>query len=204
VLQGEREMASGNKSLGQFNLTDIPPAPRGMPQIEVGFDIDANGILSVTAKDAATGKEQSIRIEGSGGLDTAEVERMVKDAEAHASEDHARRERIEKKNQLDSMVYQAEKTIAESGENIPVGDKNEVDEALANAKQALEGDDEATLDAARQRLEGALHKVAEHLYKQQAEAGGSAEGAGPEAAASGGAAGSDGDDVIDAEYTEES
>ena len=128
---------------------------------------------------------------------------MVKDAEAHASEDHARREGIEKKNQLDSMVYQAEKTVAESGESIPVVDKNEVDEAIANAKKALEGDDRATLDAAHQRLEGALHKVAEHLYKQQAaSAGGDAGAAGPDAGASG-TSGGGGDDVIDAEYTEE-
>jgi molecular chaperone DnaK len=203
VLQGEREMAADNRELGRFILDGIPPAPRGVPQIEVTFDIDANGILSVAAKDKATGKEQSIRIEGSGGLDKGEVEQMVKDAEAHASEDHARRERIEKKNQLDSMVYQAEKTVAESGENIPVGDKNEVDEALANAKKALEGDDDAAIDAARQRLEGALHKVAEHLYKQQAESGAPGAG-GPEAAGdAGGGSGSDDDDVIDAEYTEE-
>jgi molecular chaperone DnaK len=203
VLQGEREMAADNRELGRFILDGIPPAPRGVPQIEVTFDIDANGILSVGAKDKATGKEQSIRIEGSGGLDQAEVERMVKDAEAHASEDHARRERIEKKNQLDSMVYQAEKTVADSGENIPVGDKNEIDDALANAKKALEGDDDAAIDAARQRLEGALHKVAEHLYKQQADAGAAGAG-GPEAAGgSAGGGGSDDDDVIDAEYTEE-
>jgi molecular chaperone DnaK len=196
-------MAADNRELGRFILDGIPPAPRGVPQIEVTFDIDANGILSVAAKDKATGKEQSIRIEGSGGLDKGEVEQMVKDAEAHASEDHARRERIEKKNQLDSMVYQAEKTVAESGENIPVGDKNEVDEALANAKKALEGDDDAAIDAARQRLEGALHKVAEHLYKQQAESGAPGAG-GPEAAGdAGGGSGSDDDDVIDAEYTEE-
>jgi len=205
VLQGEREMAGDNRELGRFILDGIPPAPRGVPQIEVTFDIDANGILAVGAKDKATGKEQSIRIEGSGGLDTGEVERMVKEAEAHAGEDHARRERIEKKNQLDSIVYQGEKTIAESGESIPVGDKNEVDEALANAKQALEGDDDATIDAARQRLEGALHKVAEHLYKEQAAAAGT-EGAGADGAAGPAAdtgAGGGDDDVIDAEYTEE-
>jgi len=206
VLQGERDLAADNREIGRFILDGIPPAPRGVPQIEVTFDIDANGILAVGAKDKATGKEQSIRIEGSGGLDQGEVERMVKDAEAHASEDHARRERIEKKNHLDSMVYQAEKTVADSGENIPVGDKTEVEDAISNAKQALEGDDDASLDSARQRLEGALHKVAEHLYKQQAEAGGAEGGeAGPAPgggdAGSGG--GSDDDDVIDAEYTEE-
>jgi molecular chaperone DnaK len=203
VLQGEREMAGDNREIGRFILDGIPPAPRGVPQIEVTFDIDANGILAVGAKDKATGKEQTIRIEGSGGLDKGEVERMVKDAEAHASEDHARRDAIEKKNHLDSMVYQAEKTVAESGENIPVVDKNEVDEAIANAKTVLEGDDAAALDAAHQRLEGALHKVAEHLYKAQADAEAAA-GAGDAAgdAAAGGQGGGD-DDVIDAEYTEE-
>jgi len=201
VLQGERDLAADNRELGRFILDGIPPAPRGVPQIEVTFDIDANGILAVGAKDKATGKEQSIRIEGSGGLDKGEVERMVKDAEAHASEDHARREAIEKKNRLDTMVYQAEKSVAESGESIPVVDKNEVDEAIAGAKKALEGEDAAAIDAAHQRLEGALHKMAEHLYKQQAESAGAGD-AGAGAGAAGGPAGGD-DDVIDAEYTEE-
>jgi len=204
VLQGERDLAADNRELGRFILDGIPPAPRGVPQIEVTFDIDANGILAVGAKDKATGKEQSIRIEGSGGLDKTEVERMVKDAEAHASEDHARREAIEKKNQLDSMIYQAEKTVADSGESIPVGDKNEVEDAIGNAKKALEGEDAAAIDAARQRLEGALHKVAEHLYKQQAESAGAGDaGAAGGDAGAGGSGGGGDDDVIDAEYTEE-
>jgi molecular chaperone DnaK len=201
VLQGEREMAADNRELGRFILDGIPPAPRGMPQVEVTFDIDANGILAVGAKDKATSKEQSIRIEGSGGLDKGEVERMVKEAEAHASEDRGRRERIEKKNQLDSLVYQADKTVGESGETIPVGDKNELDEAIANAKKALEGEDDAAIDAGRQRLESALHKVAEHLYKQQAAS--DAEGAGPAPGGGAGSGNGGGDDVIDAEFTEE-
>ncbi len=206
VLQGEREMAADNRELGRFILDGIPPAPRGVPQVEVTFDIDANGILSVGAQDKASGKEQSIRIEGSGGLAGDEVERMVKEAEAHASEDRGRRERIEKKNQLDSLVYQAEKQLAESGESIPVGDKNEIEDAVKAAKEALEGEDEAALDAGRQKLEASLHKLAEHLYKQQAEAGDAGAGA---AGATGGdagpAPGNDGgdDDVIDAEFTEE-
>ncbi|MBW2312884.1 MAG: molecular chaperone DnaK [Deltaproteobacteria bacterium] len=206
VLQGEREMSGDNREIGRFILDGIPPAPRGVPQIEVTFDIDANGILAVGAKDKATGKEQTIRIEGSGGLETTEVDRMVKEAEAHAGEDRERREGIEKKNQLDSMVYQAEKTVAESGESIPVGDKNEVDEAITNAKSVLEADDPAAIDAAHQRLEGALHKVAEHLYKAQAEAEAAADpGAAAGAGEAGGAAPPAGDDedVIDAEYTEE-
>ena len=201
VLQGEREMAGDNRELGRFILDGIPPAPRGMPQIEVTFDIDANGILAVGAKDKASGKEQSIRIEGAGGLDESEVERMVKEAEAHASEDRGRRERIEKKNQLDNMVYQAEKTVSESGEKIPVADKNELDDALANAKKVLEGDDEAEIDAGRQRLESALHKVAEHLYKEQAAEAASAGEAGGDAGAAPGGGGDE--DVIDAEFTEE-
>jgi len=205
VLQGEREMAGDNRELGRFILDGIPPAPRGVPQIEVTFDIDANGILSVGAKDKASGKEQSIRIEGSGGLDQGEVERMVKEAEAHAGEDRKRRERIEKKNQLDSLVYQAEKTLSESGEKIPVADKNEAEDAVGKAKAALEGEDDAALDAARQALEASLHKVAQHLYQQEQAAGAGAAGGteGPsDAGGEGGGQGGD-DDVIDAEYTEE-
>jgi molecular chaperone DnaK len=201
VLQGEREMAGDNRELGRFILDGIPPAPRGVPQVEVTFDIDANGILSVGAKDKASGKEQSIRIEGSGGLDQNEVERMVKEAEAHAGEDRARRDRIEKKNQLDSLVYQAEKSLQENGEKIPVGDKNEAEDAVAGAKKALEGEDDAAIDSARQRLEAALHKVAEHLYQQQ-QAGGEAGGGEGPSGGEGGPGGGD-DDVIDAEYTEE-
>jgi molecular chaperone DnaK len=197
VMQGEREMASDNRTLGRFILDGIPPAPRGLPQIEVTFDIDANGILSVGAKDKATARQQSIRIEGSGGLAKNEIERMVRDAEAHASEDRTRREQIEKRNALDSLIYQAEKTLAENGEKVPAEDKQAVETALADARKDLDSGDVAKLDAAHQRVERALHKVAETLYKAQAEQG-AAPGANGPGAAAGGA-----DDVVDAEYSEE-
>jgi molecular chaperone DnaK len=202
VLQGEREMATDNRTLGKFILDGLPPAPRGMPQIEVAFDIDANGILSVNAKDNATGKEQSVRIEGSGGLDKAEIDRMVSDAEAHASEDHERRERIEKRNSLDSMIYQAEKTLGENEDKIEEADKEAVRSAIESARSDLDSDDLVKIDAAQQRLEQSLHKVAEVLYQAQAAAQGAEAGGDPaQGAAPGGTAG--GEDVVDAEYTEE-
>ena len=199
VLQGERDMAGDNRELGKFILDGIPPAPRGVPQIEVTFDIDANGILSVGAKDGATGKEQSIRIEGSGGLAKDEIERMVRDAESHASEDKERREGIEKKNQLDNMIYGAEKTLAEGGDKVPEEQRKELEEVLKEARADLESEDPARLDAARQRVEQATHKLAEVLYRSQADTGEAAPG--PAEAGSGG--GSEDGDVIDAEYTEE-
>jgi molecular chaperone DnaK len=205
VLQGEREMAGDNRTLGRFILDGIPPAPRGVPQIEVTFDLDANGILSVSAKDKATSRQQSIRIEGSGGLQKDEIERMIKDAEAHASEDRARREVIEKHNALDSLLYQADKHLKESGDKIPSADKLELENAIADARKDLESGDVARLDAAHQRVERGLHKVAEALYKAQgAEGGAGAAGAagGAGAAGASGAAGGDGD-VVDAEYSED-
>jgi molecular chaperone DnaK len=200
VLQGEREMAADNRELGRFFLDGLPPAPRGIPQIEVAFDIDANGILSVSASDKATGKEQSVRIEGSGGLASDEIDRMVKDAESHSSDDKERREGIEKKNNLDSMIYQAEKTMADSAEKLDDDQKSALEGVLAEAKLDLESDDAARIDAALQKVQAELHKVAEALYKAEAasaEAGAGAEG---EAAPEGAAAD---EDVIDAEYTEE-
>jgi len=197
VLQGEREVAAANRELGRFILDGLPPAPRGVPQIEVTFDIDANGILAVNAKDKATSKEQSIRIEGSGGLSKDEIDRMVKDAEAHASEDHARKEQVEKHNQLDSMIYQAEKTLTDNRDKIAEADRTRVESVLAEAKQDLESNDVARMDAARQRVEKEMHGVAEALYRAQAASGGDA-GPPPE---SGGAPKDEG--VIDAEYTEE-
>ena len=193
-------MASGNRTLGKFILDGIPPAPRGVPQIEVTFDIDANGIMSVHAKDNATNKEQSIRIEGSGGLAQEEIERMVQDAEEHAAEDTARRESVEKHNQLDGMIYQAEKTLGDDGGKIADADQQSVRAAVEEAKKVLESDDPAKLEAARQRLEQELHRVAEALYKAQAAetAPGSEGSGGPEGSTGGG----DGD-VVDAEYTEE-
>jgi molecular chaperone DnaK len=198
VLQGERELANDNREIGRFFLDGIPPAPRGVPQIEVTFDIDANGILSVGARDQATSKEQSIRIEGAGGLSKAEIERMVKEAESHASEDRTRRERIEKRNQLDNLIYTTEKTLRDSADKLPEDERKRAEEALAEARKDLDSEDAARLDAARQRLEQAAHKIAELLYKGQ-QAGGPAE------PAQEGAAGDrpKGDDVIDAEFTEE-
>jgi len=198
VLQGEREMAADNRELGRFILDGIPPAPRGVPQIEVTFDIDANGILSVNAADKATGKDQSIRIEGSGGLDNDEIDRMVKDAESHASEDSSRRETIEKHNQLDSVIYQAEKMISENEEKIAEDGKQSLQSAIEEAKKDLESDEIARLDSGRQSLEAALHQVAEALYKAEAPPAGEA----PDGE-EGASAGSEDEDVIDAEYTEE-
>ena len=195
VLQGEREMANDNRELGRFFLDGIPPAPRGVPQVEVIFDIDANGILSVDAKDKATGKEQSIRIEGSGGLDESEIDRMVKEAESHSTEDRERRELIEKKNNLDSLIYQAEKTMAENEENLSDEDRKSLEGLLEEAKKDLEGDDPARYDAAHQRIEAELHRVAEQLYKSQAPP----DAPGPEAPGSEAPAD---EDVIDAEYSE--
>ncbi|HPG25850.1 MAG TPA: molecular chaperone DnaK [Myxococcota bacterium] len=200
VLQGEREMAADNREIGRFILDGIPPAPRGVPQIQVTFDIDANGILSVSASDKATGKEQSIRIEGSGGLDQTEIDRMVKDAESNASADKGRREAIEKKNQLDSLIYQVEKQIAENGDKLEASDKSAIESVLAEAKTDLESGDAARIDAARQRVETEMHKVAEKLYKAGA-AGAPGADAGPGAGAAGGGGGDD--DVIDAEFTQE-
>ncbi|MED5261985.1 MAG: molecular chaperone DnaK [Myxococcota bacterium] len=195
VLQGEREMANDNRELGRFFLDGIPPAPRGVPQVEVIFDIDADGILSVDAKDKATGKEQSIRIEGSGGLDESEIDRMVKEAESHSTEDRERREVIEKKNSLDSLIYQAEKTMAENEENLSDEDRKSLEGLLEEAKKDLEGDDPARYDAAHQRIEAELHRVAEQLYKSQAPP----DAPGPEAPGSEAPAD---EDVIDAEYSE--
>jgi len=199
VLQGEREVANGNRTLGKFILDGIPPAPRGTPQIEVTFDLDANGILSVSAKDQATSKEQSIRIEGSGGLAQDEIERMVREAEAHAGDDKTRRDLVEKRNALDSLIYQAEKTLSESEEKLSADDLQGVRSALEEARGELDSEDVARLEAAHQRVEKALHGVAEKLYNEQksdqppgaeAQSGGPAESAAP-------------DDVVDAEYTEE-
>jgi molecular chaperone DnaK len=201
VLQGERDMASDSRELGRFFLDGIPPAPRGVPQVVVTFDIDANGILSVSAADQATGKEQSVRIEGSGGIASDEIDRMVKDAESHAADDRERRDSIEKKNNLDSMIYQGEKTLAESEEKLDASQKAGLEGVLADAKKDLESEDAARIDSALQRLQTELHKLAETLYKAEAATAEQAAGAGESAA--GGDAHED-DDVIDADYTDES
>jgi molecular chaperone DnaK len=199
VLQGEREMAAGNRTLGRFILDGIPPAPRGMPQIEVTFDLDANGILSVHAKDKATSKEQSIRIEGSGGLAKSDIERLVREAEQHASEDKAQREAVDKRNTLDSVIYQAEKLLSDNAAKLAAPDTASVRSAIDEAKKDLDSGDVAKLDAAKQRLESELHKIAEKLYKEQAASGGAA-GAGAPGA---GGDGKGDPDVVDAEFTED-
>ncbi len=171
VLQGERPLASQNRTLGKFKLSGIPPAQRGIPQIEVTFDIDANGILNVTAKDNATGKDQKITITSSSGLSKEEVERMAKDADAHAAEDKAKREEIEARNQLDGLVYNIEKMLKDSGDKVAAGDKSDVESALTEAKSTLEGSPSpAELNAAREKLTAASHKLAEAMYKANAAA----------------------------------
>src|SRR5437660_1435477 len=167
VLQGERPLARDNRTLGKFHLSGIPPAPRGMPQIEVTFDIDANGILNVTAKDRGTGKDQKITITSSSGLSKEEVERMAKEAESHAAEDKSKREEIEARNQLDGMVYQVEKMLREHGDKISGSDKSNVESALADAKKALEGSDASAMKSALEALTSASHKLAEAMYKSQ-------------------------------------
>jgi len=201
VMQGERPMAAQNRTLGKFKLGGILPAPRGVPQIEVTFDIDANGILNVSAKDNATGKDAKITITSSSGLSKEEVERMAKDAEAHAAEDKEAREKIEARNQLDSMVYNVEKMLKEGGEKVDAADKSEVETALADAKTTLGGDPGTTeLAAARERLTAASHKLAEALYKAQAAGTAPTDG---EAAAAGTADEAKKDEgVIDAEYVD--
>ena len=201
VLQGERPMAAQNRTLGKFHLTGIPPAPRGLPQIEVTFDIDANGILNVTAKDNATGKDQKITITSSSGLSKEEVESMAKDAESHAAEDKAQRESIDSKNQLDTMVYQIEKMMRESGDKISGAERGDVENALADAKKALESNDKAQMDRARETLTQASHKLAEQMYKAAQPAPGAGPTAGPEPGANGGGQKKD-EGVIDAEYVD--
>jgi molecular chaperone DnaK len=205
VLQGERKMAVDNKTIGKFQLTGIPPAPRGMPQVEVTFDIDANGILHVSAKDRATGKEQKIRIEASSGLSDSEIDRMVKDAEQHASEDEERREKVEARNQLDSLVYQVEKDTGEWGDSVSEGSKERIDAAMSQAKEALKGDDLDVLNSARDELMQAFSAAGQEMYQAQAAEAASADAEGAEgpteegAAEDAGAAASD-DDVVEADY----
>ena len=202
VMQGERPMAAQNRTLGKFKLGGIMPAPRGVPQIEVTFDIDANGILNVHAKDNATGKDAKITITSSSGLSKEEVERMAKDAEAHAAEDKEAKEKIEARNQLDSMVYNVEKMLKEGGEKVADSDKSEVESALAEAKTALTGESGTSeLNAAREKLTTASHKLAEAVYKANAAA--PAEGAPADGAAAAGSEEAKKDEgVIDAEYVD--
>ena len=201
VLQGEREMASGNKSLGEFNLEGIPAAPRGMPQIEVTFDIDANGILHVSARDKASGKENKITIKASSGLSESEIQRMVKDAELNAEEDKKLREVVDARNQLDALTHQVKKSLTEHGDKIDAAEKSAIEAALKDAEEALKGNDKDDIEAKTQALSQASHKLAEKMYADAGQAGG---GAGPEGAAGGGSGGSKADDgdVVDAEFEE--
>jgi len=200
VLQGERPMAIDNKTIGRFQLTGIPPAPRGMPQVEVTFDIDANGILHVTAKDRATAKEQKIRIEASSGLTETEIDKMVKDAESHAGEDKARKEKIEARNQLDSLVYQVEKDTTDWGDKISGDAKAGVDTAVERAKKALKQDDLAELQGARDQLMQAFSAAGQQFYQAQGaaqEAPGEPAGA---TADTGASSTQQDDDVVEADY----
>lgn len=188
VLQGERSMAKQNRTLGRFDLIGIPPAPRGMPQIEVTFDIDANGIVHVSAKDLGTGKEQHIRIESSSGLSESEIDRMVKEAEANAENDKKEREKVEVRNEADSMIYQTEKALKDMGDKVNGADKQKIEDAIAALKQALQGGDAADIKAKTEALQQASYKIAEELYKQQgAQAGAGTGAAGADPDMSGGA-----------------
>jgi molecular chaperone DnaK len=200
VLQGEREMAHNNKSLGKFQLTGIPPAPRGIPQIEVTFDIDANGILNVSAKDLGTGKEQKIEIKSGSGLADEEVERMVKDAEAHAEEDRRQRETVEARNNAENAAYQAERQLADLGDGVDAAAKEEIEAAIKGVRDSLESEDVNEIKARTDALQEAFHKVSEQMYAQAAQQQ-SQESNG--AGADGASADSSDEEVIDAEVVDE-
>jgi len=201
VLQGERPLSRDNKNLGTFHLDGIPPAPRGVPQIEVTFDIDANGIVNVQARDLGTGREQKITITASSGLAKEEIDRMMRDAETHSEDDKRKREVIETKNRLDSLIYQTEKTITDNRERIPVGLISEVESAIAEAKKAVEANNSDQFQAQLENLTRVSHRIAEALYQQPASGAAASDAAGAGAQQqSGGQSGKAGDDVIDAEY----
>ncbi|MEW6320014.1 MAG: molecular chaperone DnaK [Acidobacteriota bacterium] len=203
VLQGERPLARDNRTLGRFHLTGIPPAPRGVPQIEVTFDIDANGIVNVSAKDLGTQKEQKITITASSGLSKEEVDRMMRDAESHAAEDKKRRDEIESRNRADQAVYTAERMLRETGDKLGASDRSAIEAAVADLKKAIESNDAAAMTRGMEALTAAQHRAAETLYKQQAAAGASAEPPPPADAGPGAAPGQAGGDVIDAEVVDE-
>jgi len=208
VLQGEREFAEHNKSLGRFDLVGLPPAPRGVPQIEVTFDIDANGIVHVGAKDLGTGKEQSIKITASGGLSEEEIKRMQREAEEHKAEDEKRKEVVNARNTLDGMIYSIEKTLKENADKVDPAEKTKVEEALVEAKKHLESQDVDTLKKATETLTAASNKMAEQMYKQAGPQAGAGATASDGAGAAGGAGAQAGaekkkdDDVIDADFKE--
>jgi molecular chaperone DnaK len=199
VLQGEREMAANNKTLGRFELVGIPPAPRGIPQIEVTFDIDANGIVNVSAKDKATGKEQSIQITASSGLSQEEIDELIKDAELHEEDDKKKKELVEARNSADALIYSTEKSIQDLGEKVDQETKSKVEDAIAALKKAMEGEDAQEIKRLSEELTQSSHKLAEAMY-QQASQDGQQQAAGGEAAGQGGAAPDD--DVVDADFEE--
>jgi len=203
VLQGEREMATYNKSLGKFQLTGIPPAPRGIPQIEVGFDIDANGILNVTAKDLGTGKEQKIEIRAGGGLTDDEIKRMVSDAESHAEEDRKARELAEAKNNADNAAHQAERQLKDLGEQVDPSSREEIEAAIKVAREAAEtSDDAAEINAKAEALQVAFHKVSEAMY-ERAQQQAAAQQAPDDGTSGNGAGAAAEEDVVDAEVVDE-
>jgi molecular chaperone DnaK len=206
VLQGERSMAGQNRTLGKFHLVGIPPAPRGMPQVEVTFDIDANGIVNVSAKDLGTGREQKITITSSSGLSKEEIDRMMRDADSHAEEDRLARERIEARNKLDGMIYSTEKTLSEHRDKVDASTASEIEAAVAEAKGKLDSTEVSEINSAYDRLVKSSHKLAEIMYQQTSQQGGGGgqpgEGAGASGAAAGSSAGGGGDDVIDADFVD--
>ena len=201
VLQGEREMVAGNKSLGRFDLTDIPPAPRGIPQIEVTFDIDANGIMNVSAKDKATGKEQSIVIKASSGLSDDEIDKMVKDAEAHAEEDRQARELVEARNLAENLVYSTKKSVEELGDKVEDQEKQDVEAAITEVEEAVKGNDKDVIEEKTRKLTEVAGKLAERAYQQAAAAGGDADSGGEDRPADGNNGAGD-ENVVDAEFEE--
>jgi molecular chaperone DnaK len=203
VLQGEREMAAYNKSLGKFQLTGIPPAPRGIPQIEVAFDIDANGILNVSAKDLGTAKEQKIEIKAGSGLSEDEIKQMVSDAETHADEDRRQRELAEARNEGENAAYQAEKQLTELGDQVDESARTEIQEAIKAVRDTLESDDAAEIRAKTEALQAAFHKVSEAMYqKAQQEQAAAAEGS-PNGAGEAAGEGEEEEEVVDAEVVDE-
>jgi molecular chaperone DnaK len=201
VLQGERDVASANKSLGRFDLSDIPPAPRGVPQIEVTFDIDANGILHVSAKDKATGREQSIQIKASSGLSDAEIDQMVKDAEAHAEEDRKFHELIDARNQADGLIHATNKSLKDLGDKVSESEKKEIEAAIEALQEAMKGDDKGAIESLTTALGEKSGKLAERVYKEQQSGSGDAGGGSAGAASGESGSGAEGD-VVDAEFEE--
>ncbi len=202
VLQGEREMAAHNKTLGRFELTDIPPAPRGVPQIEVTFDIDANGIVHVSAKDKATGKEQSIRITASSGLSQEEIDKLIKDAEMHAEDDQKQKELVEARNNADSLIYATEKSMKELGDKVDAETKSRIEEIIGRLRKEMEGDDVGAINSVSEELTQASHKLAETMYQQASQSGAEQEGAESAGSSESKASASEDEDVVDADYEE--